>query len=90
MPSPAFSAKTDRFKGGLFNYYSSNDATVIEKERINLNLKEMPKCLSKFSGPILLTAPHSCQIKRGDAKLGHRERIHLREHWASTITLMLA
>ena len=38
-------------------------------------------------GPILLTAPHSCFVKR---VLDGRDVQHLREHYASTIVLQLA
>ena len=40
--------------------------------------------------PILLTAPHSCQVTRGGDATNQKERVHLREHWISTIAIMLA
>ena len=40
-------------------------------------------------GQILLTAPHSLPVKRGGSIVKQRERTHLREHWVSTLCLML-
>ena len=41
-------------------------------------------------GPILLTAPHTCMLFRGGKVMAERERTHKREHWVSTIVLMIA
>jgi hypothetical protein len=41
-------------------------------------------------GPILITAPHSALVKRGGGATNTKLRTHWREHWASTIVLMLA
>lgn len=46
--------------------------------------------LANFSrGPILLTAPHSCMVKRGGLFEGDKVRQHLREQYTSTIVLGL-
>jgi len=41
-------------------------------------------------GPILLTAPHSALIYRGGKTSDTKVRLHMREHWTSTIVLMLS
>ena len=43
-----------------------------------------------FRGPILLSAPHSARILRGGTHTKTKERIHLREQWASTLAIKLA
>ena len=59
--------------------------------KIKDKLETLPPYVANLSrGPILLTAPHSTKVKRGGSLVNQKERTHLREHWASTIVLLLA
>jgi len=65
---------------------------LAKKQKLAVKLTDSIKTpyIASFRGPILLTAPHSSRVMRGGVLTKTKERIHLREHWVSTLALRLA
>ncbi len=56
------------------------------------SLKKAPKSLhfAQINGPIIFTAPHSTELKRGGKDYDEKKRLHLREKYTSLLALRFA
>ena len=65
---------------------------IMESKKVTSKFSDPPPptYISSIDGPLLFTAPHSGELKRGGEDYNERRRTHLREQYTSVLVMRFA